>query len=116
MVQGNMMNEAQQPEGYSVSARSLSAFPWDDQEDFRSLCRRFGKNPDDFSVEVEEHTAGSGESSTHRDVVVVYLPSGKGRCYCPDYGKFWTLKFGVDLKVDYFTPEDRRRRGLVVWP
>jgi hypothetical protein len=111
-----MMDETQQAEARSVSAMSLSALPWDDQEDFRSLCRRFGKNPGDFRVEVEEHAAGTDGSPNHHDVVVVYLPSGKGRCYCPDYGKFWTLKFGVDLKVDYFTPEDRRRRGLVVWP
>jgi hypothetical protein len=61
------------------------------------------------------HAPSPGHSEVHRDVVVVYLPNGNARRYCPDYGKFWTLKFATDLKVDYFTPEDAERRGLVVW-
>ena len=52
----------------------------------------------------------------HRDVVVRYVPTGKGRRYCPDYGVSWIVKFSVDLDLFYFTPQDREMpRGLVVW-
>jgi hypothetical protein len=96
-----------------VLAKALAHFPWDDQETFRWLCRHWGKNPDDFSVEVKDHVPDPDSSEAHQDVIVVYLPNGNARRYCPDYGKFWTLKFGTDLKVGYFTPEDASRRGAL---
>jgi hypothetical protein len=71
-------------------------------------------NPDDFHVEGLEHVPHAGGPRVHRDVVVRYLPTAKGRRYCPDYGKSWIVKFLDDLEVHYFTPEESfEPRGIV---
>lgn len=109
------MKVAEHPENHHMAAKSLTGVTWNEQETFRWLCKRWGKNPDDFRVEVRDHPPDPAGSQVHHDVVVVYLPNGNARRYCPDYGKFWTLKFATDLKVDYFTPEAAESRGLIVW-
>ncbi|MEJ0040588.1 MAG: hypothetical protein WDO68_31975 [Gammaproteobacteria bacterium] len=110
------MNVAENLESHPVRAISFNAFPFEEQETFRWLCKQSMKNPDDFRVEGEEHAPDPGSSRVHRDVVVVYLPNGKGRCYCPDFGSSWIVKFCDDLDVHYFgSRQDAEPRGIVVW-
>lgn len=100
----------------SMRTIPFAAFSQEQRETFHWLCRRSMKNPDDFAVEGREHAPDSEGSLVHRDVVVRYVPTGKGRRYCPDYGESWIVKFSDDLDAHYFTPQDRTvPRGLVCW-
>ncbi len=110
------MNPTESLERPAVHTISFASFSQEERETFQWLCKLERKNPDDFKVEGREHTPDPANPLVHRDVVVRYLPTGKGRRYCPDYGKSWIVKFLDDLEVHYFAPhEDTGPRGLVVW-
>ncbi len=99
-----------------MRAIPFAEFSQEERETFQWLCRVERKSPDDFIVEGHVHAPNTGSARTHRDVSVRYLPTGKGRRYCPDYGESWIVKFLTDLEVQYFTPhESTEPRGFVVW-
>jgi hypothetical protein len=101
------MNQTENPENRADTTIAFASFSFDERETFQWLCKRKVKDPNDFRVEGREHAPESGGARVHRDVVVRYLPTGKARRYCPDYGKSWIVKFSDDLEVHYFTPQDR---------
>src|SRR5512139_2284671 len=101
------MKQLEDSESHGESTISLASFSFDERETFQWLCKRKGKDPHDFKVEGREHTPDPESTRIHRDVVVRYLPTGKARRYCPDYGESWVVKFGNDLWAHYFTPQDR---------
>ncbi|MEJ1962407.1 MAG: hypothetical protein WDO56_13045 [Gammaproteobacteria bacterium] len=112
------MKPTENPGSHAVAVSTIpfASFSQEQRETFQWLCKRSMKNPGDFKVEGREHAPDSEISRVHRDVVVVYLPNGKARRYCPDYGRSWIVKFLNDLEVDYFTPQSvAEPRGLVVW-
>lgn len=100
------MNAAECPQGPVPRPIPFASFSLEERETFQWLCRRELKDPDDFKVEGREHVPDPEGSRVHRDVVVRYLPTGKGRRYCPDYGGSWIVKFSDDLDVHYFTPDE----------
>lgn len=100
------MKQAEDSQNNIVRTIPYKSFPFDERETFQWLCRRKVKDPDDFMVEGREHASGAEGSPVHRDVVVRYLPTGKGRRYCPDYGESWIVKFSDDMEAYYFTPQD----------
>ncbi len=110
------MKQTENSESHALRTIHFASFSQDERETFQWLCKRKMKSPDDFKVEGREHAPDPGCPLVHRDVVVRYLPTGKGRRYCPDYGESWIVKFSDDLDLFYFTPQDRTMpRGLVVW-
>ena len=109
------MKPTEQVTSSPLRAIPFADFTLDERETFQGVCKWLRKDPDDFKVEGHEHTPDAGASGVHRDVVVRYLPTGKARRYCPDYGRSWLLKFATDLEVHYFTPQDAPElRGFVV--
>ncbi len=110
------MKPTEKLESHAVRIIPFASFSQEERETFQWLCKVERKNPDDFKVEGREHVPDPEGSRVHRDVVVRYMPTGKGRRYCPDYGKSWLVKFVYDLEVHYFAPhEDTGPRGIVVW-
>src|SRR5689334_13723767 len=108
------MKPTETSSNHAVHAIAFATFSLEERETFQWLCRCERKNPDDFHVEGREHAPDPESSRAHRDVVVRYLPTGKGRRYCPDYGQSWIVKFLDDLEVHYFTPEESfEPRGIV---
>lgn len=110
------MKPTEKLESTAVRIVPFASFSQDERETFQWLCKVERKSPDDFKVEGREHAPDPEGSCVHRDVVVRYMPTGKGRRYCPDYGKSWLVKFVYDLEMHYFAPhEDTGPRGIVVW-
>jgi hypothetical protein len=95
------------PDNDAVRTIPFPSFSYEERETFQWLCKRKMKDPGDFRVEGREHAPDRESTHVHRDVVVRYVPTGKGRRYCPDYGKSWIVKFSNDLEAHYFTPQDR---------
>ena len=90
-------------ESYLMRTIAFALFPQDEQDDFRSSCRRWRKNPEEFLVKAEEQDPPPGPpTSTHRDVVVVHNPTGKARRYSVGNGTSWNIKFDDDLQAAYF--------------
>jgi hypothetical protein len=100
------MKQAKHFQNDAAGTIPYASFPFEERETFQWLCRRKVKDPADFEVEGYEHSPNPGSSLVHRDVVVRYIPTGKARGYCPDYGESWIVKFSDDLEVHYFTPQD----------
>src|SRR5262245_23820910 len=110
------MKQAEKSPGGEMRTIPFRSFSFDERETFEWLCRRKVKDPADFFVEGLEHAPDREGAPAHRDVVVRYLLTGRGRRYCPDYGESWIVKFSDDLELYYFTPQDRPPpRGPVVW-
>jgi hypothetical protein len=101
------MKQSESSEKHAETIVSFASFSFDERETFQWLCKRKVKDPDDFKVEGREHVPDPGSTRVHRDVVVRYVPTGKARRYCPDYGTSWIVKFSDDLEVHYFTPQDQ---------
>jgi hypothetical protein len=82
---------------------AFASFPQDEQDDFRSSCRRWRKSPDEFIVRAEEQDPPPGPpTSIQRDVIVVHEPTGKARRYSAGSGTSWNIKFEDDLQAVYF--------------
>jgi hypothetical protein len=82
---------------------AFALFPQDEQDDFRSSCRRWRKNPDEFRVKAEELDPPPGPPiPMQRDVVVVHVPTGKARRYTASNGSSWNRKFDDDPQAVYF--------------
>jgi Protein of unknown function (DUF3606) len=89
-------------ESHLMRTIAFALFPTDEQEDFRSSCRRWRKSPDEFRVTAEEEELGP-PAPIQRDVVVVHPPTGKARRYSAGSGTNWNIKFDEDLQAAYFT-------------
>jgi hypothetical protein len=110
------MNPSEKLISHAARTVPFASFSLEERETFQWLCRVERKDPNDFKVEGREHAPDADSSHVHRDVVVRYIPTGRGRRYCPDYGESWIVKFVDDLEVHYFSPQDDiGPRGLVVW-
>lgn len=82
---------------------AFTSFPRDEQDDFRSSCRRWRKNPDEFIVQAEESDPLAGPPRpAERDVIVTHSPTGKSRRYSAGSGASWNMKFEDDLQAAYF--------------
>ena len=87
-----------------VRTIAFNLFPEDEQEDFRSSCKRWRRNPDDFIVKAEEHDPAPGiVSPLRREVIVIHVPSAKARRYEAGHGSSWNAAFEDDLQALYFT-------------
>lgn len=103
LVQECMMISATHVEVHPMRTIAFALFPQDEQDDFRSSCKRWRKNPDEFLVNAEEHDPPPGPATPiQRDVVVVHVPTGKARRYSASSGSSWNRKFDDDLQAVYF--------------
>lgn len=83
---------------------AFERFPQDEQEDFRSSCKRWRKKPEEFVVRAEERdSSATSVTPLQRDVIVLHVPSGKARRYAAGNGTSWNAKFEDDLQAVYFT-------------
>ena len=90
-------------ESHLMRTIAFALFPQDEQDDFRSSCRRWRKSPGDFLVKAEEHDPPPGPATPlQRDVVVLHVPTGKARSYSAGSGTSWNSKFDEDLQAAYF--------------
>ena len=97
------MTPATVVESYLMRTIAFASFPQDEQDDFRSSCRRWRKRPDEFLVKAEETDPPPGPPSPiQRDVVVLHNPTGKARRYSASNGTSWNIKFDDDLQAAYF--------------
>jgi hypothetical protein len=82
---------------------AFTSFPQDEQDNFRSSCRRWRKNPDEFIVEAEESDPLAGSPRPiERDVIVMHSPTGKARRYSAGSGTNWNVKLDDDLQAAHF--------------
>jgi hypothetical protein len=60
-------------EGYLIRTIAFASFPQDEQDIFRSSCRRWGKRLDEFLVKPEKPDPVPGpKSASQREVTVAY--------------------------------------------
>jgi hypothetical protein len=82
---------------------AFDLFPADEREDFISSCRRWRRNPEEFLVKAEEYDPPPGPPSpVRRDVIVMYVNSGKARRYEAGHGSNWNAAFEDDLQALFF--------------
>jgi hypothetical protein len=90
-------------ENHPMRTIAFTLFPSDEQEDFRSSCKRWRKSPEEFLVKAEEQDPPAGPATPiQRDVLVVHVPTGKARRYTASSGTNWNRKFDDDLQAVYF--------------
>ena len=90
-------------ENHPMRTIAFTLFPQDEQEDFRSSCKRWRKSPDEFLVKAEVDDPPAGPATPiQRDVLVVHVPTGKARRYTASSGTNWNSKFDDDLQAVYF--------------
>jgi hypothetical protein len=98
-----MMTPTTRFESHPMRTIAFTSFPRDEQDDFRFSCRRWRRNPDEFTVKAEENDPPPGSAMPmRREVIVVYSPTGKGRRYSAGGGTNWILTFSDDLQAVYF--------------
>lgn len=97
------MTPATRSEIHLMRTIAFTLFRQDEQDDFRSSCRRWRKSPDEFTVQAEENDPPPGPPSPmQRDVIVKHSATGKARRYSAGSGTSWNVKFDEDLQAAYF--------------
>jgi hypothetical protein len=83
---------------------AFNLFPEEEQDVFKSSCLRWGMRPKDFLVKAEELDRPAGASrDVRREVIVIHIPSSKGRRYQAGNGSRWNSAFQDDLQALYFS-------------
>ena len=90
---------------------AFASFPQEEQDNFRSSCKRWRKRPEEFLVEAEELDPGPESVAPMREVIVVHHETGKGRRYTDAGGTNWNNQFDDDLQAAYFREPLRRRHA-----
>ncbi|MFL6604687.1 MAG: hypothetical protein ACJ8R9_25590 [Steroidobacteraceae bacterium] len=80
----------------------LHRIPPGQQEAFRSSCRRWQKQTDEFLVEAQKYDPRSSAPSLGRAVIVVHYPSTKGKRYDAGLASDWNAAFERDLEAVYY--------------
>ena len=81
----------------------LSQFPQDEQDDFLSICKKYGRFVEEFQViDEDQYPAGGGGVAIKRQVTVALRGKTAISIYDAGHAGSWTVDFENDLKAGTF--------------